>query len=925
MHDRRDRPENAAVISLVIAVVVSACGSTYARSSEILNPTKRSYEDELVRLKQPAPGRAGTFRVERDGVEVPYQVEETEGTAWIWVCSDFEPGETHAYEIVRGEPQSFTDRVCVRKAGPAFVLDNGRIAVKLPADASRGLPGPVSAVRLREGEWVGGSFWRTARRLRAFKASVLANGPLFAKVRLRYDFEGMAGLCDSTPAFAEVEVVLGPEWRHVEIRERHEMSPDEYWEFEASKGWSPETGVSRPFSRGAGSGLVGGEVEPERALLPGGLPYAREDLFINLFPRWNQHYKDGWYFAATDGEAHVGATVVSAGQWVWPHNNSIRVIVKPSGRYAGLRCPTWKGRRTWWLSAPTDDAGRIDYVARHAWEGLDKLNHEFILDWPGKTGSFPSMNFYNGGQMNPSGVIRGVGRRAMRNAGKEGDLSTLLGAQIMLHPDAYGTYWHYWSPENPNFYTDFIRVPIALVTRLKAHPQFERLRQRAELKLREDMYHAVTLPGGAGQECPGYTRYALRQWTELATLCREHLGFDPATWPRYRAAEYFQKRSSQPDGSVRRMLPMGDTHPARDGSGPKLVEVAAEEVREYRTEELPGFGVIFSNNAGTSKETYLAFKSGPNRGHYHGDQLAFHHCADAKPLVVDHHCGYKPRAGQEHMHNRVAFHTEEFPYANMDGYERLIAFQSSPLCDIAVGQVESHRLRRVEKLPPEIWHQEYPQHRFDEPLMYRRTIVFVKGPPQDYFVIRDQFWAPEPLFASYCLHVLADDMRHEGQTVDFGRMSLFCAEPTSYEFGSLPWSHTNGGLEATQGARLTVHADRGQFITVLYPGRLPSAGAIDKGVRISEDEIRFTGDTPFPHREASCVVVKRSGRTIGMLRGSDIDPNRSQGDVGLFVPDAGYPFGRIPDWLIRQRCEVPDWAPDWATELRRSEQAQREP
>jgi len=41
---------------------------------------------------------------------------------------------------------------------------------------------------------------------------------------------------------------------------------------------------------------------------------------------------------------------------------------------------------------------------------------------------------------------------------------------------------------------------------------------------------------------------------------------------------------------------------------------------------------------------------------------------------------------------------------------------------------------------------------------------------------------------------------------------------------------------------------------------------------------------------------------MATLTGRDIDPDRSQGRIGLFVPDAGYPFGDIPDWLIRQRA-----------------------
>jgi len=342
--------------------------------------------------------------------------------------------------------------------------------------------------------------------------------------------------------------------------------------------------------------------------------------------------------------------VVRASQWVWPHNNSIQAIVKESGDYAGLRCPTWKGQRLWWLFAPTLAPCDIAYVTRYAWEGLDKLNHEFLLDWPGQKGSFAGMNFYDGGQMNPTGGIRGAGRRALADAGKAGDFSTLTRVQVMMHPDAYGSYWNFWSPENPNFFTDFMRVPIALTAQLKGCPHFETLRRAAEAKLREDMAHSVTLHGGAGQE---------------------------------------------------------------------------------------------------------------------------------------------------HMHNRVAFGTvaatvpvadgkrDACRYANMDGYERLIAFKTSPVADVAIGQVESERLRQVEKLPPEIWHQEYPQHPFAKPLVYRRTIVLVKGGPQDYFVIRDQFWASEPLAPA------------------------------------------------------------------------------------------------------------------------EINLDRSQGDIGLFVPDAGYPFGELPDWLIRPRARRP--------------------
>jgi len=105
------------------------------------------------------------------------------------------------------------------------------------------------------------------------------------------------------------------------------------------------------------------------------------------------------------------------------------------------------------------------------------------------------------------------------------------------------------------------------------------------------------------------------------------------------------------------------------------------------------------------------------------------------------------------MHNRVAFFTDEQPYMNMGGFERLIAFRTSDDVDIAVGQVESEYLKRMHSMPPGDWYNEWPLHRFDGKLTYRRTIVFVKNGDQDYFVIRDQYSAPEDLGAAFCLHV----------------------------------------------------------------------------------------------------------------------------------------------------------------------------
>jgi hypothetical protein len=887
--------KNIAALALACALWASPAAS---RESTLRNPTSRDCQDEVLRLATPAPGPVGSFVVREDGQEIPYFVESLGGTNWIWVLTDLPAGTVKKYEVVPGRPAPARRKVTVKKEGSHYLLDNGRIAVKLPAEAVGEAPGPIASVRLGK-QWVGGSAWKVSTRLQKFTAAIVADGAVLGKVRLHYDFDGMAGIDRHIPAFAEVDVSLGPGWSHAELFERHEMAQDDSWEFEASKGWAPRQGSSEPFGGGFGSPPPA----KTRPLVPIVHTAFRDDLFITLWPRWNQGCKNGWFFAVHDGFAAVAALAVRPGRWVWPHQNGIEVIVKASGNYAGFRAPTWRGQRLWWLLAgpqETSEPNR-DYIMRYSFECLDKLNHELISNWPGKQGVFAGGWSFGG--INPTGGLRGEGRRAVAEAGKAGDYAALVRCQSMMHPDMYGSYWDYWSPENPNFFTDFVRVPIALAAQLKAHPRFKEIAQQAEMKFREDLYHSVTLPGGAGQECPGYLGHALEAWEALAPLAREHLGFDPTTWDRFHAARRFLRRISQPDGQERLWLHMGDTHPAY-----WKIDVPADEVARFKTEELPGFGVIFNNRPGTSQETYLAFKSGPNRGHYHGDQLAFHYCADARPLAVDHHCSYAPRAGQEHMHNRLAFSTDKFAWANMDGYERLIAFKTSKDVDIAVGQVESDRLRATTEKPPEVWHQEYPQLRFEKPLCYRRTVVFLKNGPRDYFVLRDQFWAPQALQATYCLHVLSEKIARRGPRVDFGNLTLYCAEPAEFEFASFPWQHKNGPTEATQGARLSIQADYGQFVTILYPGTAPAITTIPGGVKVGDDEITFSCDEPAAGDASTYVTVKRGEQAAVMLAGKDLDLDRSQGEVGLFVPDAGYPFGEIPDWLIRQRAKRPDWA-----------------
>lgn len=914
-------------VAVWLGLSVAASGAD-GFTDRVLNPLGRPVDGELVRLRGRLPDGVGAdqVRVLVEGRPVPFQWQATPTGAQVWVAVTLpaavkgQPFPAMDYQVgerPRGEAAVLPEggpRVKITTERDSLTLDNGLIAVRIPARAAPGAsaPAPVQAVRLADGRWVGAGGWEAAP-LAGFEASVTADGRLFGEVQLSYRFSPQGG----TAGFARVTLTLAPGQSHVAIAETHTGPRNQTWHFDLAAGWGAREAHCRVF--GGGASWAPDPAKWPRTLASGPeTPEAYRQRYqeretrigrqlIRLVPRWNQHYECGWFFAAADQDQALGALVCRAGAWVWPHDNELRVLGRPEGDVAVVRAPAWRGARHWFLFAapraavvaPATGGDPLEaYVRRHAFEPLAKLHADYLLDWPGQEEPFQGEFFFSG-NINPTGFWRQQGKRDMQNAGKPGGYSDFIKAQIMLDPDMYGNYGNYWSPQNPNFYTDFIKRPLALLSRCKAHPRFPELARRAEAALRDDLTHSVTLPGGAGQECPGYQNHAAQAWRDLAGLCRAHLGFDPATWPRFRAVEGFLLHASAPNGVGARLChPGGDTHPP----GPAI----KGGVGGFVSEELPGFGVILRHRPGTKRETYVAFKSGPNRGHYHGDQLSLHLAFKARLSAVDHHCSYRPRAGQEHMHNRVAFHRPDMPYANLDGYERVLALKTGALADIAVGQVENDRLRETREFPSEEWDQRLPEWRFAGALVYRRTLVLVKGGPEDYLVVRDQFEAPEAVGASLCWHILGATADREGGRVACEGLTLVCLAPANPAFRRHDWSHDNGGVEATKGVRFTQEGRRGEFITVLWPGQPPPV-TIEQGVvKVGTDEIVFGGD--LAASDGRLVEVRRAGAVAG-LDAVDLDFTRSQGDIGLFVPDAGYPFGEIPDWLVRQRAQPGERTP----------------
>ena len=906
-----------ALLSSTVAVAQESAESsatlqTEATEQTLYNPTRSNQAQVPMRLMHAAS--ESDMVVYAGDQRLPSQWEAEAAGFSLWASLDLPARSAQTVAIRPADAASHepASALAITTDGNHLVLTNGLIAVRIPAQVTAGaVPPPIASIRHGEGPWLGQGAWQGVGELASYTVEVLGDGPVQLTLLQHFIFADDSSL--------RLRLRLRPGRDFIEIEEQIQLPAAASWSFDLAAGdsnWQPQTSLFT--QHGGGSGKPFAVDVKTGTLKPGQTRMG--DTLVHLLPRWSQAFDDGWLAAASDGSHAVGAMVVRAGQWTWAHEVKIAAELDENGKALRLRMPGHSqvgeaspvpSRRMWWLrSAPAETWSikqTMGMVMNWAMADLNKVNEHYILDGfdPKAKVSFPHP--YQGDRVNPTGIWRQMARNEFRKqVDKPAGYADQIWAQAVLDPDFYGTPWYGWSVQNPNFWSDVLQRPALRIARLHGHPRFAELNKLAELSLRSDLYHSVALPGGAGQECPGYQGHALHVWEKVGKATASRLGYDIRQWPRYLATKDFLRRISQPDGvGLRRMLPIGDTHPDRKGgTGPTVVDMAGASVTNWQSEEFPGYGVILRNNPGTDDETYVAFKAGPNRGHYHGDQLSLHWNAQARPLMVDHHASYAPRVGQEHMHNRLSFGTATMPWATIDGHERLLGFATHPEVDIAHGQVQSTRLRRTPKLPPEEWDQRHDVEEFGGILTYDRSVILLKGLAEDAVLLVDSWDAPQPLAVSFNAHVRGKEVAENGSHISVDdRFTALRILPEALPLERLDWSHENGGLEETVGLRWTQEAAQGRMITLLWPGRNPPQIITENTNKLSVGP--YTIQLTAQGQGLPQVTVTKEGKELLVM---SADTDKSQGDIGLFVPDAGYPFGPIPQWLREERLTRPAWA-----------------
>jgi len=403
-------------------------------------------------------------------------------------------------------------------------------------------------------------------------------------------------------------------------------------------------------------------------------------------------------------------------------------------------------------------------------------------------------------------------------------------AYIVCDPDSWMGYHNGWYPGNPNFHTDKYKSALYLGGAMLDHPDAKDWIEYARLNFIADTKVDLMPPDGVDVECPGYAGYAMNLLLPMAAIF-ENLGDAniPADDPLFKGTGIWHRKLLTPvDPRLgrRHEAPIGDTHRWDSGMGDDFGNLAKFFVKtdpayakdlmntwralqnsgvgtrqtplecilsmdlnipqekledmDWSSQAFYGFGAIFRDHFGTPDESFLTYKAGPARGHYHNDEQSYHYYALNTPISLDYNCSYHPRGDHAALKNSMTFGKLDQIVNNQKGQpvpaqEQLTntaavgAFISQPQGDLVVSEVKGDTLSLNPIYPEDAeFQRSYPSRKVGD-LIHRRLLLMVKHPVSskmsDYLVVRDEVKS-DNVAQQVNVHLLAKDITANGRLVE---------------------------------------------------------------------------------------------------------------------------------------------------------------
>ncbi len=306
-------------------------------------------------------------------------------------------------------------------------LATSQFAIRLPRGERRyepaarpaEVPGPVSALRLADGTWFGGSGLYGVRSVTGYAAQLVEQGPVFARATMSYAFD------DGTRMELSVRLIAGDckvTW-HMNVQEGRTLRADRSsrtaaqggWRLDLSRGLDPLLGVLAP-EHNDDHRWGKREFTPD-----GGWVFSPEDVELRLEPAgtitslvpwedwWNSSTQAQWRFKTPSRGEILRVAAVDPAVWVTPGDEGEQLkwtslanrekwipLVRGEDGSVYMEINTAAGERRWQLGGPgrtpRADASRLNEQAAHTWtmpgaqvgagHRLDAVK-DYVLAWPG--------------------------------------------------------------------------------------------------------------------------------------------------------------------------------------------------------------------------------------------------------------------------------------------------------------------------------------------------------------------------------------------------------------------------------------------------------------------------------------------------------------------------------------------------------------
>ncbi len=178
-----------------------------------------------------AKDRANVALIGPDGQQVPYQVSPAGTPPRISFLADLPSYGESRYQLLRQKRNAAPEAFQFQKDATFLQISNGLTGVRIPTAQGEFKNGPLLALQLKSGVWIGSSRLTTKRDIESYASKIAAAGPVYVDIECRYAFAGGKNWVIAMRLIAGEPVVL--------IHETFNLDDDSQWEFSLGPDFKP--------------------------------------------------------------------------------------------------------------------------------------------------------------------------------------------------------------------------------------------------------------------------------------------------------------------------------------------------------------------------------------------------------------------------------------------------------------------------------------------------------------------------------------------------------------------------------------------------------------------------------------------------------------------------------------------------------------